>query len=191
MRGVPLTPAEVARLVEVYERTGNYSTAGAALGLDPSVARRAILRRTESTRVELHARATARAIRASRRGMRASERLLARVLGDGAADPEGLGLEPRDIAALVGARARVLDALLATEAAVDRRRTGRATRDRTRAETELARARLRVLTDWDVVLAHATEPERAALDAIRRAAEARAARRADLAAEPEREPGGA
>lgn len=187
-RGVPLTPEQTATIVRVFAETGSYSEAGRAVDVPPNTARDVVTRLADANRRKLHARACDRAVREARASLR---RTAARVEGYVVTQLATDSLEPRDLAALYTSLARGSDALLAIREAESKRRTGRATRDKTRAETELARARLRVLTDWDVVLAHATEPERAALDAIRRAAEARAARRADLAAEPEREPGGA
>lgn len=141
-RGVPLTPAQTATIVRVFAETGSYADAGRAADVAESVARRVCLRRQESDRVALHASACERAMREAREGLRASERLIARVLGDGAADPEGLGLEPKDIAALVNARAGNARSLAVVQERHEGRAEARLRRDKLRAEARLIQARL-------------------------------------------------
>ncbi len=55
-RGPNLTPEQVGTLAEVYARTGSYVAAGAAIGVDKSVARRCLLRVGWSPMVTAHAR---------------------------------------------------------------------------------------------------------------------------------------
>jgi hypothetical protein len=130
LRGVPLTPEQVETLAEVYGRTGNYSEAGAAIGVSPSVARRALLRRGESNRVALHVRACARGLRKGRKHLAKAADAVGEVLA------LGTSLEPRDLAALTNAQARLTDALIALADREDRRRTNLLTRARVRAEIE-------------------------------------------------------
>lgn len=65
-RGTPLTPEQIERASEVYEQTGNYSEAARILGVNESAARRALQRRREPKRAELHRRAAARGERLGR-----------------------------------------------------------------------------------------------------------------------------
>jgi hypothetical protein len=137
LRGVPLTPDQVDTLAEVYTRTGNYETAGAAIGVSGSVARRALRRRGESDRVALHVRACARGLRRGRTHLAKSADLLARVLNEETG--AGVSLEPRDLAALTNAQARLTDALIALADREDRRRNALLTRAKARAEIEALR----------------------------------------------------
>lgn len=72
-RGTPLTPEQLARAADVYARTGTYAEAGRAIGVEESVARRALLRALsageESERVALNARAIERGLRNGRRAL--------------------------------------------------------------------------------------------------------------------------
>jgi hypothetical protein len=135
-RGVPLTPAQLAQAAEVYTRTGNYSEAARAIGVDPDTVAR---RLGDRKRSDLHARALARGVRRARRhlvaGMDVAAALLAKEKTDGA------GMEPRDVAAVLNATSRASEALLALEERRDRARQARLTRDKTRAETEFWRRR--------------------------------------------------
>jgi hypothetical protein len=69
-RGKPLTPEQVEAASEVYNRTGNYSEAGKAIGVERWVAREALLRRGDPQRHTLHARALARGAREGAKAIR-------------------------------------------------------------------------------------------------------------------------
>lgn len=131
-RGVPLTPEQTETLARVYGETGNYSEAARAAGVDPSVARRALERRGESSRAQLHARACDRGLREARKQLGTVAAIVARVIGVETA--ASVSLEPKDLAALANTLARLTDTRLALALAADRRRTGRLTRDKLRAE---------------------------------------------------------
>jgi hypothetical protein len=142
-RGIPLTPQQIQQAVEVYTQTGNYSEAGRAIGVPPNTARVALLRHGEADRCQLHALATARGIRKARRGLDKGLSLLDRLLDAEAAD--GPGLEPRDIAALLNARARLTEVLLNVAEREDRRKQSRLTRAKTQAETRVLEAKAKGL----------------------------------------------
>ncbi len=85
-RGTPLTPEQLARAADAYARTGTYAEAGRAIGVEESVARRALLRALgsgeESERVALHARAIERGLRDGRRALtEVNGRLRTKILG--------------------------------------------------------------------------------------------------------------
>jgi hypothetical protein len=56
-KGSPLTPAQLGRLAEVFARTGSFAAAGEAIGVEKSVARRALLRMGTSPGTTLRATA--------------------------------------------------------------------------------------------------------------------------------------
>lgn len=131
-RGVPLTDAQLELAAAVYAKSHSYAEAGRAIGVDESVARRALLRRGESERVVLHARAV-------RRGMREGRKLLRLALErapEFLADAE----DTKSYKELVDAVARATETLAKLDAREDQRRQARLTRKRTKAEiTALSR----------------------------------------------------
>jgi hypothetical protein len=70
LRGTPLTPVQVAKAVEVYTQTGNYSAAARAIEASVSATRDAILRVINADRRKLHARACERGLRNAGRAIR-------------------------------------------------------------------------------------------------------------------------
>ncbi len=95
------------------------------------------------------------------------------VVGRYLAECEGgvLGLEPGDVARLAGAAARLLSAECEANERDEKRRQARLNREKTRADTALARARVNALDGLASALAGATDDELAQvgalLDAIR------------------------
>jgi hypothetical protein len=139
-RGVPLTPDQAEAIARVYAETGNAAAAARAAGVNKSTVTRLLERTGQQRRATLHARACARAIRRARKHLSAAGDLLARVLtteGDGM-----VGLEPKDLAALVNAQARATEALLAIDERRDRSAQARLTRAKTRGEIAYLTARL-------------------------------------------------
>lgn len=137
-RGPNLTPEQVGALAEVYVRTGSFAAAGAALGLDKSVARRALLRVGWSPMVTEHARAIDEGLARGRRTL------------------DGLVREVRTRTATAELRAELtLDELLAAAKTASygvarmvdlaelelKRRTARLTRRKLRAEALALEAR--------------------------------------------------
>jgi transposase-like protein len=133
-RGVPLTPEQLATAAEVYERTGNYSEAARTIGVEPSTVYRAMRRRGGQNRAKLHTRACARATRRARRHLSdAVDRLGARV---------ALSDDDAKLARLAEALAKTTGALLAVGDRGDRNRQAALTREKTRTEIALNRAKL-------------------------------------------------
>ena len=156
MRGVPLTPAQIARAAEVYGATGSYQAAADAIGSDRSNVRRRLLARGEPHRAALHAQACARGLRKGRRSLVAGLDELDEWLAKDKAS--GGGIEPRDYAALLNARARHVEALLALAEREDRRKQARLTRAKTRAETAALQAKAAGLLPPDVTVT-VTDPD--------------------------------
>lgn len=143
-RGQPLTPAQVATIVEVYERTGNKSEAARAAGVVESAARRALSRRVEATRSELHARAAKIGVR---RGRRAINDNLARIVKVLATCDDGLSggmltaMEPRDLADLSKALTATVKTLLEIDTHRERGLQARLVREKLRAEISALKAK--------------------------------------------------
>lgn len=128
-RGVPLTPEQIAAATEAFRKTGSYADAGRAIGVEVSVARRALLRHRESERDTLHARAIRKAQRRARRHINDALDEIA----------ERLATTPNDSAAaqLASALVRLSDSILAIEERGERRAQARMNRRKTRAEIEV------------------------------------------------------
>lgn len=154
-RGVPLTPAQLAKAADVYASTGNYSEAARAVEADVSALRRQLIAHEEPDRTKLHARAIDA-------GMRRGRKRLALVieLGDGrlraAVDPKGFAM-------VANAIARATEALHALSEKRNRDRQARLTREKTRAEIEVLKAKARGDLPPDVTIT-ATDPT--AVDAL-------------------------
>lgn len=132
-RGTPLTPAQVETIVRVYAATGNASEAARQAGCETSSATRKLNQLRAQRRSELHARATERGIREARKGLRASEKLL-RALLEATEDPAALGLEPRDIAALINARSQNAKVMLAVAGRIEAHAAAKLERAKLKAE---------------------------------------------------------
>jgi hypothetical protein len=160
-RGVPLTPAQVATLAEVYASTGNASEAARAAGVDVSTATAWVRRQQDRGRAHLHERACERGLRKARRSLDGSMGLIDRILGSEGAD--GPGIEPKDIASLAKAQASLASTLLAIEGRTAQRKQSKLTREKTRAETELIRRRIEgTLPPESVTVTHDARDELAA-----------------------------
>jgi hypothetical protein len=133
-RGKPFTAEQIETASEVWHRTGSYTEAAKAIGADVSATRKALLRHGEPERAKLHALACARGLRRGRRHLTAAGDLIARVLLT--ETNAGVGLEPKDIAALTNSLARMSDSLIAIADREDRRRAAALSRRKTRAEID-------------------------------------------------------
>lgn len=166
----PYTPEQLAKAAEVFAATGNYTRAAEAIAGDVSAVRRALLARGEPDRTKLHARAIRRAERAGRAALGKNvarlEKLLAQGCDDAITRDQPPSMEPQHIAALSNALGNAVGHVADLHRALDARRAARLTRDKTRAETELVRARARALADLDAILAAATDEEFATLSAV-------------------------
>jgi hypothetical protein len=165
-RGVPLTPEQIEAAAEVFARTQNVSEAARAIGVPVSTLHSAFARAKIVRARDAHARACERGLRLVRRQIERSTGFVADRLREEA--EAGEGLEPRDLAALLGALARSSDAQISLADREDRRRVARLARNKTRAETALTEARTRALVDWDEVFKRASSEQRARLDALAR-----------------------
>jgi hypothetical protein len=133
----PLTPEQVARLVEAYGQTGNYAAAGKVIGVERNTARDAIRRVTTARRRTLHARACESALRRVRKHLSRTGDRIEAMLGMSRGET---ALEPKDFAQLSNALSKISDTLANIADREDRRVAGRLTRDKTRVEIARLRA---------------------------------------------------
>jgi hypothetical protein len=136
MRGVPLTPEQVQKAAEVYERTGNYSEAARVIGVSEYAVRSRLTKLRESKRNELHVRACARGVRTARKAMTTDLATSAAYLAAHARD-----LEPRDFAELLKARAGTAKTLMAMQERAETAREAPLRRQKMRAEAVVAQKR--------------------------------------------------
>lgn len=139
-RGVPLTPEQTTTILQAWEETGNASEGARRAGCSADAAQRAVDKSEERKRAELHAAARTRGIDNARRRLGRASKLADHILHVETA--AGVSLEPKDIAALIGALVRSSEALVTIDERYDRRAQARLTRDKTRAETELLRKKI-------------------------------------------------
>jgi hypothetical protein len=132
-RGVPLTPEQLQRAAEVYGRSGNLSEAARAIGVAESTLRGAFGRLGVADARELNARAIERGLRKARKRLTSVIEKGGKLL-DGVDSPEGYNK-------VATALARSADALLAIDERRSRRMQSKLTRDKTRAEIELLKAK--------------------------------------------------
>lgn len=138
--GKKTPPDKLAAALEVFARTGNLREAARQTDVPESTLRGAIDRSQLAQARAAHARARDEKIREGCEAVGAGLALTGQILR--AEQVNGPGLEAKDIAALMNAVARGTDLLLADRADDDRRRQARLTRERTRLENEVLRARL-------------------------------------------------
>lgn len=156
--GVPLTPAQVEILARVYEETSNASEAGRAAGVDVSTATAWVRKTRDRKRAHLHAQACQRGMRDGRRHLTASSAMLASLLAKEGAD--GIGMEPKDIAAIANALTNATKARVELAAALRQDAAARLTREKTRAETDLIRRRIEgTLPPENVTVTHDARDE--------------------------------
>ncbi len=128
MRGVPLTPEQIEQAAEVYGRTSNYSEAARAIGVDESAVRRALKRRGEPKRAELHALAIQRGIRDARKYLR-----LAITQGPQRLEYAETAREYADVVSALSAAAKTLQCMAE---APERRKAAALARTKLRGEIE-------------------------------------------------------
>lgn len=131
-KGTPLTPDDLGRLAREYARTNSFASAGEAIGVDKSVARRALLRLGKSPGVTLRAEAVTSTLENVRLGIaRITREILKRTRKEKISE---LTLEDLHVASkslgLGGARVESIAELLL------KRRQAKLTRAKTRAEVE-------------------------------------------------------
>lgn len=100
-----LTPDERAAIVARYVETANASQVAREFGVSDMTVMRSVARARELKKVELHARAVAKAVRKARQSLaRKVDTIDLYLLKSAQTDPDGVpNLEPRDVAALVNA----------------------------------------------------------------------------------------
>lgn len=140
MGGPRLTPAQMERAAQVFAETGNTSEAARAIGVGESTLREAFKREKIAKNRELHAQACEAGIRAARKRLRRVAEIAERVIASN--DTDGVGVEPRDLAALVNALSKNTDTLLAVAARNDSRKQAALTRKKTRAEIAVLERKL-------------------------------------------------
>lgn len=137
--GPRLTPAELGRAAEVFGETQSWERAAEAIGSDRSTVRKALLRLGSPRESTRHARLVAEGLRRGRKRLSA----VVVELGDQLLSELRAGsMEPKDSAALAKALATCVGTLRSLDARIDARKQSRLTRERTRVETERARAEL-------------------------------------------------
>jgi hypothetical protein len=114
------------------------SAAARAVGVDEKTARRRLAELNEPSRAQLHARACARGHRAGRKAITDIIALARRIVVD--ENAAGVGLEPRDLAALMNAISKANDSLVNVADREDRRQAAKLTRARMRAELAALKA---------------------------------------------------
>ena len=136
MGGPRLTPEQIERAAEVYARTGNLSESARAIGVAVETLRYAFKRLRIAKNRQLHAEACERGIREQRERLRRLSSIAESVIGNAGE------LEPKDLAALMNATSKAADTMVTFASREDSRKQSKLTREKTRAETELIRARI-------------------------------------------------
>ena len=184
-----LSPADRKRILTVYAKTANASETARQCGVSDKTVRNVIARAGGPKKSEIHARATEEGIRAGRRALKMCTKVVSNYLSQ-ALDPDTLALEPGDAARLIQAQTQIVKATLDVQERLERKRNGRLTREKTKAEIKLTQARtlaLQGLGDW---LANATDEELALIEKTLAPIRARKIRSADSSAEREESPDG-
>ncbi len=143
MRGVPLTPEQIATAAAEYARTGSYEAAGKAANADPSAIRRRLIAASEPDRAARHAAACERGLRDGRKQLNDMAALVYHVAYT--ENRSGASLEPKDLASLANSLVRLNEARVHIADREDRRRTARLTRARTRVDTQRISAEVEAL----------------------------------------------
>lgn len=137
MGGKRLTPAEIERAAAIYAETGNAAAAAEAIGVAKQTLHDAFKRMRLGRNRTLHAQACERGLRKARaRLMRIGE------IAEKVIDGEGVGLEPKDLAALINAVSKNVDTLAGISDREERRKQSALTREKTRAEIALLKRKI-------------------------------------------------
>lgn len=139
-----LTPSERAAIVARYVETANASQVAREFGVSDMTVMRSVARANELRKVELHARAVAKAIRKARQSLaRKVDTIDLYLLKHSQHDPDGVpDLEPRDLAAVINASSGVLSRLLDADANIETKQLNALTRKLKRKEIALAELRI-------------------------------------------------
>lgn len=137
MGGPRVTPEQMERAAKVYAETGNVSEAARAVGVSPFTLRDAFKRERIAKNRHLHAQACEAGLRKARKRLLRVAEIAERVING-----EGVGLEPKDLAALVNALSKNVDTLAGLNEREEKRKQSALTRKKTRAEVELLRKKI-------------------------------------------------
>lgn len=130
-RGVPLTPAQLTTLAEIYAETGSATAAAEELGVAVSTVTRALAALGEQKRAKLQRDAVAAGLLTAREKVADALDGVSDMLAEGL---RGSTLEPADVASLVGALTKLSLVLSTVDRREEARRQGRLTRRKTLAE---------------------------------------------------------
>ena len=166
-----LSPAERARIAARYVETSNASQVARECGVSEGTVRNVIAQQGVANRYELHARAVDKAVRKARRSLArridsVDMYLLHAADVDNEKVPGVIGLEPRDFAAVLNAQCNITARLHESQERAERSRQARLTRDKTRAETALLKARTEAISGLSSALQGATDEELAMVATI-------------------------
>lgn len=137
MGGPRVAPEMLKRAAEVYERTGYISEASRATGIAEETLRDAFNRLRIARNRSAHAKACEAGLRRARKRLDALGALVGGFIAENAGS-----IEPRDLAAVLNAAAKLSDSLGAIAEREDRRRSGKLAREKTRAEIAVLRGRI-------------------------------------------------
>ncbi len=136
MGGPRLTPEQIEKASAVYAKTGNVSEAARAIGCPIQTLSDAFKRIRIVRNRKLHAEACERAMRRGRQRIEHFASVIEGSLGNAGE------LEPKDAAALINAHSKAMDTILAIADAERVRKQSKLSRDKTRAEIDMLRARI-------------------------------------------------
>ena len=142
MGGPRLTPDLIGRASEVFASTGNLSEAARSIGVGESTLRAAFVRMKVARNRDLHARACEQGLRKARKRLARLGEMAETYVERLTSNADAPAIEPRDLAAVLNATAKLADSLGGIADRVERTKQGRLTRDKTRAEIELLRKKL-------------------------------------------------
>lgn len=141
--GGPRIPPDVLeRASRIYAETGNLRETSRQTGVALATLHEAFKRlRIERNRT-VHAEACERGLRKARKRLSRLGELAENYVAKLAGNAESPSIEPRDLAAVLNATAKLADSLGGIADRVDRKKQSKLTRDKTRAEIELLRKKI-------------------------------------------------
>lgn len=138
--GGPRIPQDVLeRASQVYAETGNLRETARRVGVPHQTLFYAFKRLRIGRNRAIHAQACERGLRKARKRLARLGEMAENFIGEAV---ETNAIEPRDLAAVLNATAKLADSLGAIADRTDRTRQSRLTREKTRAEIELLRRKI-------------------------------------------------
>ena len=132
-----LTPEQMERAAKVYAETGNVAEAARAIGVSRQTLHDAFKRERLGRNRTLHARACEAGLRKARKRLLRVAEVAERVI-----DNDGVGVEPRDLAALINALSKNVDTLAGLAEREEVRRRSSLMRKKLKAEVDLLNKKL-------------------------------------------------